>query len=406
MSPRERLGFVIPSLAGGGAERVVSLLSQRLEMTHDVDLLLHQAHVSYPYRGTIHDLGIDTGAAGGRARIAAMKQGIREVSTYKTSNAPRATMSFMFWSNLLNLFAEGPGKTILSVRTTLSIAMGGGGTLPLYRGLVRTAYPQADLIVTLSKHVADDLHDNFGIPRHKLQPIYNPIDADYVRRLSFEPLPTTLADWFARAPVIAIVGRLIADKGHRFLIRAFAEYRRQGGDARLLIVGDGTERSKIEALLTGLELSWSPDPTDEAVALTGFCDNPFQLLRHCDLLALTSVREGFGNVLLEAMACDVPVISADCRSGPREVLAPSTNRRLQTSVVEHADYGVLMPPFAVDLKDAVDQLSPTERLWAATLGDLLDSPQILRDMRDAGQRRVTDFTVRAIARQWMDVVRA
>jgi glycosyltransferase involved in cell wall biosynthesis len=113
-------------------------------------------------------------------------------------------------------------------------------------------------------------------------------------------------------PVILGVGRLTVQKDFPTLIRAFARVR-QKRNARLLILGEGELRSELNALVA--ELGLQAD-----VALPGFVENPFVFMRHASLFVLSSAWEGFGNVLVEAMACGMPVVSTDCPSGPAEIL--------------------------------------------------------------------------------------
>jgi glycosyltransferase involved in cell wall biosynthesis len=113
-------------------------------------------------------------------------------------------------------------------------------------------------------------------------------------------------------PVILAVGRLTLQKDFPTLIRAFARLRARRS-ARLVILGEGELRDELEALVA--ELGLTAD-----VALPGFVDNPFSWMRGSALFVLSSAWEGFGNVLVEAMACGTPVVSTDCPSGPAEIL--------------------------------------------------------------------------------------
>jgi glycosyltransferase involved in cell wall biosynthesis len=108
------------------------------------------------------------------------------------------------------------------------------------------------------------------------------------------------------------MGRLHAQKDYPTLLRALRLVRGTI-PARLLILGEGPARPEIEALRAGLGL-------DGAVSMPGFHPDPYPFLAHADLFVLSSLWEGFGNVIVEALACGAPVVSTDCRSGPREIL--------------------------------------------------------------------------------------
>jgi glycosyltransferase involved in cell wall biosynthesis len=197
---------------------------------------------------------------------------------------------------------------------------------------MRWTYPRADGVVAVSAGVADDLAQAIDLPRARIAVVYNPVVTPAVLEQSLAELRDP---WFAAGepPVILGVGRLTVPKDFPTLIRAFARLRRTR-PARLLILGEGELRAELEALAGELGL------TDE-VRLPGFADNPFAYMRRSDLFVLSSTWEGFGNVLVEAMACGTPVVSTDCPSGPAEIL-------------EHGKWGRLVPVSDVEaLADAM-----------------------------------------------------
>jgi glycosyltransferase involved in cell wall biosynthesis len=185
--------------------------------------------------------------------------------------------------------------------------------------LVRLAYPRADGIVAVSAGVADDLARVSGIPRQRIRAIHNSIDLEEITRLSAAPL---VHPWFKKGqpPVILAVGRLAAQKGYPVLLDAFSSLRSQM-PARLLILGEGEERQNLQKQVEALGLS-------QEVAMPGFVANPFAYMAQASLLAVASHWEGFVNVLPEALACGLPIVSTDCPSGPREVLDDGKYGRL------------------------------------------------------------------------------
>jgi glycosyltransferase involved in cell wall biosynthesis len=111
-------------------------------------------------------------------------------------------------------------------------------------------------------------------------------------------------------------GRLTRQKDFATLLRAFALVLKRR-PVRLLLLGDGPERKRLESLAAELGIS-------AVVDFYGFVANPFPFIARSDLFVLSSAWEGFGNVLVEAMALGVPVVSTDCPSGPREILHDGT----------------------------------------------------------------------------------
>jgi glycosyltransferase involved in cell wall biosynthesis len=156
-----------------------------------------------------------------------------------------------------------------------------------------------------------DLITNFRIPPHKVQQIYNPLPLAWIRQHAQVPVQHP---WFAagQPPVILGVGRLERAKDFATLIRAFAKVRAEQ-EARLMILGEGSMRLQLEMLVRQLGLS-------ECVALPGFDPNPFRYMARAKVFAMSSIYEGFPNVLVQALACGCPVVSTDCPSGPSEIL--------------------------------------------------------------------------------------
>jgi glycosyltransferase involved in cell wall biosynthesis len=182
--------------------------------------------------------------------------------------------------------------------------------LGLIKQLVKRLYPHADAVVACSKGVAEDLVQNMKVPRERVHVIYNPTDPE-IEAKAQEPVDHP---WFknSKIPVILCVARLAPEKDLPTLIRAFSIVRKER-PARLAILGEGSERAKLEALVKELGL-------DGDVWMPGFVDNPFKFMKRATVFALSSKFEGFGMVIAEALAVGTPVVSTDCPSGPAEIL--------------------------------------------------------------------------------------
>jgi glycosyltransferase involved in cell wall biosynthesis len=216
--------------------------------------------------------------------------------------------------------AGGTTRVVIREANTLSVAsQRGRGRNKLLPMLVRRYYPWADEIIAVSNGVAEDLSEISRLPRSKIRVLPNPVITPELRARAAEPVDDL---WLSSGapPVILGVGRLDRQKDFPTLIRAFAAVRRQR-EARLMILGEGPERQRLESLLRELEL------TADA-RLPGFVANPFSYMARAAVFVLSSAWEGMPGVLIQGMACGAPVVATDCESGPREVLAGGKFGRL------------------------------------------------------------------------------
>lgn len=187
----------------------------------------------------------------------------------------------------------------------------------------RKYYTRCDGRIAVSRGVAEDFSNLTSIPISSIRTIYNPIVSEELLQQAAEPINHP---WFSNGepPLILSVGRLEPQKNFPLLIEAFEILRGGGTSCRLMILGDGSLKTVLEKRIQS-----SPFKTD--ICLYGHCDNPFSFMKHSSIMVLSSSWEGFGNVLVEAMAVGTPVLSTDCPHGPREIL-------------EDGKLGALVPP--------------------------------------------------------------
>jgi len=321
MNGTRRLALYISNLDDVGGRMLVALAEGLARRGYDVDLVL--ARGAGPYQqGTLTGVRIvDLGARRIRTSVLALAQYVPPLVSYLRRERPQAILSVMNHANVIALAARKCAGTqtrlVVSEHAHLSAALQrtivalGARRGPIMPWVMRYTYPWADHVVAVSEGVADDLARMIHLARDRVDVIYNPALTPGLHEQADAPLDHP---WFQRdaVPVVLAVGRFSAEKNFDALIRAFAKLRKTSS-ARLMILGEGELRPQLEALVDSLGLS-------EDVALPGFKDNPFQYMRRAALFALSSNHEGFGNVLIETMACGTPVVSTDCPSGPGEIL--------------------------------------------------------------------------------------
>ncbi len=242
---------------------------------------------------------------------------IHSLAAYLHKEQPDALLSAKTPANLVAIWAKRLAKAktriVLSERTHLSTST---KQSPKWRWrfmapLIKEVYPQAERIVTVSRGVADDLATSTGLPRETIETIYNPILTTEIAEKSQTPpshpwLPSTTL------PVILGVGRLVPQKDFPTLLKAFAHVQKKY-PSRLLILGEGRERARLEALASELGI-------EENVSFPGFESNPYAFMSRASVFVLSSAWEGLPNALIEALACGCPVVSTNCPSGPQEIL--------------------------------------------------------------------------------------
>jgi glycosyltransferase involved in cell wall biosynthesis len=195
-------------------------------------------------------------------------------------------------------------------------------------------FSRLDSLVVPSLGVYQDLVVCFPRARTRTRVIYNGVDIARVKALSGQPLPIA-----KREPWVIMPARLSSQKDHRTLLRAFSAIARDTG-ARLIIAGDGEQRAAIEAQAAVLGVAGQ-------LTITGHLQNPFPLIAAAEVVALSSHYEGFGLVLVEAMALGRAVVSSDCPSGPAEIIRDGVDGFL----VPPGDAGRLAERLAALLRD-------------------------------------------------------
>ncbi len=176
-----------------------------------------------------------------------------------------------------------------------------------------------------------------------------------------------------------------------------------------MILGEVKLKDYLISLSEGLSLKtyvWDRDRIEDDfdVYFLGFQKNPFKFISRSSIFVFTSLWEGFPNALIEAMACGIPVVSSDCRSGPREILAPDTDFECEAKDPEFAQYGVLMPVFDGEFKGAGDPLSREEEIWVETLSKMLTHRDIIELYSREVLKRASQFHIQFIANQWRDLI--
>ncbi|WP_289644551.1 glycosyltransferase [Maribacter aestuarii] len=341
---KKSVSILIYSLASGGAERFTSyLMAYFIEKEIDVTLILMENNIKYsiPSKVKIKFLGKSKNSDIGIIKF--LKLPIYAYKYAKMNKELEINYSFSLLTrpNLINVLSKvffgNESKVIISERAYPSLQYGYNNLhSKINKILISSFYDKSNLIIGNSVGNSNDLIENFNIKKKKIITIPNPVDIDAIDIV--EPIDGFFDKDFFN---LITIGRLDVGKNHRMLIKAINDFT----NIRLYIIGIGELKNELQSLINHCKLG-------DRVFLLGHQKDPFKYLKSADLFIFGSSHEGFPNVLLEAMACGLPILSTNCKSGPEEILQlkkPKENSIMIT------DFGLLVPVSNTELmKEAID----------------------------------------------------
>jgi len=386
--------LLVSNLKGGGAQRVVSNLSKFLSAEYRLFICLHDGRdILYPFHGKLIDLQIPPTMCW-FGRIVNFIKRIIKFKKIRNKIKPDFVISFMESSNFVNLFSGHAGKTIISVRNYKAKRLK-RVTGKVFKLLMKLFYNNSWKIVAVSEGIRKDLIDYYGLEEKRISVVYNPVDLGYITEMVAKPLAVDDEPLFYY-PVIITAGKMMRQKGQWHLIRAFSVIKKSMQNIKLVILGDGPLKPYLIALINNLGL-------ENDIKLLGFQKNPFQYFNRASIFVLPSLFEGFPNVLLEAMACGLPVISTDCPTGPREILDPGSYRLKNLSDIEYGPYGILVPQFDGKIYNT-EGLVHEEKLLADAAIDLISNNSQMMSYQNKSLHRAEDFSLEKIADSWAAIM--
>lgn len=358
---RLRVAFVLPSLQGGGSERTaVTLLTGLADRGYELSLFLFVREGVY-FDRLPANVRVKIGKAGRFARFWALRRWLRE-------EPQDVVVSFLsHFTVYAAVRAAGTGaKYIINQGTPLSaflrdpdFAWRRPVRRRLFATLARRVYSRADAVEATSQGIAEDLVHNYDVPRHRISILHNPVDVDEIARAGRQPLDGALLE--ARLPTVISAGRLAHAKNLPLLVDALHVLARRL-PYRAWILGQGELEGELRDRLTTAGLK-------DRVSLLGFQGNPWKFMARADVFLLTSRYEGFGNVVIEAMASGLPVV-ATASDGTREI-------------VQHEHNGLLVEEHTAD---AV----------ASAIERVLAEPGLHARLAAAARLRAAEFTVASV----------
>ena len=360
----KRIALVLPDLGGGGAERVMlTLADEFVARGIAVDIVLMRCKGVFlkqvPQTLRLVDLKAP--------RVRQVPLAFRRYLRAERPDAVIANMWPLTTACIIARALAGSKARILACEhASLSKMYRDWGWLHgfLLRRSLAALYPFADVRAAVSSGVADDLAAITGIDRSRFDVVYNPIAVGPPTSDEAAAVGCAWQGWTGKR--IITVGALKDEKNQALLFHAFARLL-ETVDARLMLLGEGPLRGELEALSRKLGVA-------DKIVMPGFVTDPAPFYRTADLFVLSSDYEGFGNVIVEALACGLPAVSTDCPSGPAEIL-------------EKGRWGRLTP-----VGDAL------------ALADAMAESLAAEHDREALRRRAADFSPALAAKQYLQLL--
>lgn len=254
---------------------------------------------------------------------------------------------------------------------------------------------KADSVVTVSRGIENSLY-NYSFRKNRLKTIYNLINLNSNLKLSKEKVTPDALGIFRDSFVFINIGKFVPLKGQIHLIKSFKIVVKTYNKAKLVILGDGILKTALKDLVIRLNL-------EKSVFFLGIHSNIFPFLKNSDCFVFTSLWEGFGFVILEALSMNIPVISTDCKFGPREILCPELDLLENIKYPFYGKYGILTKPFNYKLKLNDLTLSDEEKMLADVMIKIIEQSD-LRKKYSNGLIRAKDFDEKKLIIKWEKLI--
>ncbi|MGO4855238.1 glycosyltransferase [Phaeovulum sp. W22_SRMD_FR3] len=352
-----RIAFYLPSFHGGGAERNTGLIASELA-ARGFPVLIVVDRDQGPNRALLHEqVEVQVLSGGNRAHIGGLA---RVLQDWKAD----VVFARLGLCPLIAVMASKmPGasfKVIISYHNPYDPQTFLGVKVTWWLSSILSRLSHATIVV--STDIKKEIATRYWASSRKITVIFNPVNLAWVAERSTQPLPAI----YAGKPFILAAGRLVDQKDYPTLLKAFAEVSKHF-EHDLVIIGEGPRRPLLESMISELGLTGRAH-------LAGYQENPFPFYRRAALFALASRAEGFGNVLVEALAVGTTIVATNCPGGPKEIL----------------DYGAF---------GALVKVGDSKALAAAIVEELRNQ----RDS-DALQRRALDFALPKIVDSYLAII--
>lgn len=393
------IALLLPSVGGGGAERVSSILSKYLTSKgYNVHFFLqnYDKKSSYQLYGSIHlipikkELGMGSYPKGIQDSCSLIKKSIA-VKTLKKRYNIAVTISFMEEFNYINILSRWKDTVIIRVCTILSAREDLNQSIYYNKKLLSLLYNRADKVIVMTNYAKRDLVNNYGIQKRKITKIVNP----FCRTAIDEGMEKEC--WIFGDKTVLALGRLDKVKQLWHLIRSFSCILQDAPDAELIFVGKGECEGYLKRLTRDMGLN-------DKVHFLGYKKNVAYYIKNSKVLVLTSKAEGYPNSMMEGLALGIPVISVDCPGAPREILQPGTIYGGGLQEVEKAKYGILIPELEEEIYQHNEPLTKGEEALSAAVVMILTDLAIYERYHNCYIKIIRQNDFEYIGEKWEELI--
>lgn len=387
--------FIIEKLCNGGAERVITNLSNYYhEHMKDSNIIV-----------VTGNLGKNDYMS--HAKVIVVEHffhkkyffsSLLKIRKLKKQYNITTSISFLVMPDILNYCSRRGEKIIMSNRNYMSVAVN-YRTLkfPKYRRYAKInamVMKKSNVVVNCAKSVEYDQISSFHMKPEKMVTIPNFIDIKSVQTLAQEPISQEYIHLFDDNTIL-VVARYHPQKGIPYIIKILSEILRKKKNVRLVLMGRGEEEALYQKMIVDNHL-------ENNVFMIPFDSNPYKYMKRAGMLILNSVHEGFPNVILEAMVCGLPVIATDCYGGTSEIL-DETFDLSRIEQMKEAKYGILIPPPKYKEYNQKKITRNEEELKKAILL-LLSNQKLKEHYQNMSKKRVQDYSIDKIIKMWNEII--
>lgn len=385
----KRVLLITPMLHQGGFERICVMTARLLQKDYEVFIAVFSLEdIAYDISGlNVTNLNLPS-RQGKVGKILNVLRRCRELSKLQKKLKIDVSYSFGTTANIANALSFGSKKKISACHSFEEIKEA---------GYMKLICKNTDKVLCCSKKMTDLARASYG--SEKIQTLWNPCDTEAVLEQSSLAPDEDISFFRSSDKMLVTMGREDDVKGFWHLLKIFRKINEAEPQTKLAIIGDGDfkEYHKLAGELA----------IQDKVLFTGLKKNPFPYLRESDVYLLTSLSEGLPNALVESLALSLPIVSANCLSGPAEILNEDWKNAELKKEVFLADFGILSPPldekkdFKVmwNSEDETDiWLEESEELFAQAVLLLLHDRGLYERYQKKAAKRAADFSKEAYLR--------